>query len=238
MTADGPAPGHPSDLSTADRALLERLPLFAGLGRETLDRLLAGARVESWRRDSLLFRQDQPATHFYVILVGWLKLYRVSRSGQESVVHVFTRGESLAEAAIFAGGHYPVNALVASPSRLLAIPARPFLEVIDNDPAVARNMLAAMSRHLRQLVTRLEQLSGQPAQQRLASFLLSLAPESDGPLEMRLPVNKSLIAARLGMQPETLSRALAQLREQGVETTGEKIRVPDVGYLRRLAAGD
>lgn len=222
-------------LSAADWALLQRLPLFEGLGHEKLERLLDHARVQSWPRDALLFSQQAPATHFYVILVGWLKLFRSSHTGQESVVHVFTRGESLAEAAILAGGDYPVSAEVVAPSRLLAIPAEPFLQVVETDPAVARNMLAAMSRHLRQLVTRLEQLNAHPAQRRLASFLLSLAPEDEGPLEVRLPINKSLIAARLGMQPETLSRAFAQLRGAGIETAGEHVHVPDICQLRSLA---
>lgn len=235
VTPTGPT--HSSALTAPDWQLLERLPLFAGLGQDTLTRLLADARVESWPRGSLLFRQDEPATCFYVILVGWVKLFRSSRDGQESVVHVFTRGESFAEAAIFAGGEYPVSASVPDTSRLLAVPAEPFLRVIETEPAVARNMLAAMSRHLRQLVTRLEQLNAQPAPQRLAAFLLGLAPEAHGPVELHLPIDKALIAARLGMQPETLSRAFARLRREGVDTTGERVRVADIDRLRALADG-
>lgn len=238
MTGAHGRPSRTSALTAPDWALLERLPLFDGLGRDMLARLLEGARVESWSRGSLLFRQDEPATHFYVILIGWVKLFRSTSGGQESVVHVFTRGESFAEAAIFAGGEYPVSASIPDTSRLLAVPAEPFLRVLESDPAVARNMLAAMSRHLRQLVTRLEQVSSQPAPRRLAGFLLGLAPEAEGPVEVRLPIDKALIAARLGMQPETLSRAFARLRREGVETVGDRIRVSDIERLRRIAAGD
>ena len=230
-------PGHSSGLTAPDWALLERLPLFDGLGREMLSRLLADARVESWPRGSLLFRQDEPATHFYVILVGWVKLFRGSSGGHESVVHVFTRGESFAEAAIFAGGLYPVSATAADTSRLLAVPAEPFLRVIETEPAVARNMLAAMSRHLRQLVTRLEQIDTHPAPQRVATFLLGIAQETEGPADLRLPIDKALIAARLGMQPETFSRALARLRVEGVDTVGDRVHVADVAHLRSLVEG-
>lgn len=237
MSADARGPTRSEALSAPDWALIERLPLFAGLGRPMLDRLLAEARVESWPRGSLLFRQEQPATHFYVILVGWVKLFRGSSSGQESVVHVFTRGESFAEAAIFAGGEYPVSATVADHARLLAVPAEPFLRVIETEPAVARNMLAAMSRHLRQLVTRMEQLDTHPAPQRVASFLAAMASEAEGPVELHLPIDKALIAARLGMQPETFSRALARLRSEGVESVGDRVRVGDIARLRELAGG-
>lgn len=223
-------------LTAPDRDLVRRVPLFAGLPPDMLDRLLEPARVENAPRGKLLFAQDTPASRFYVILVGWVKLYRSAADGGESVVHVFTRGDSFAEAAIFAGGQYPVSAATASGARLLSIPASPFLEVLEQEPAVARNMLAAMSRHLRQLVTRLEQVQSQSAAARLAGFLLTLIDEDDRQeAEVRLPIDKALLAARLGMQPETLSRALGRMREAGVEVHGERIRVPDVARLRELA---
>ena len=232
MTTDSVADA--GALTAPDRELVRRVPLFAGLDPVMLERLLAPARVENWPRGSLLFSQDEPATHFYVVLVGWVKIYRTTADGQESVVHVFTRGDSFAEAAIFAGGQYPVSAAAASASRLLSIPAKPFLEVIEREPAVARNMLAAMSRHLRRLVTRLEQLQSHSATERVATFLVSLIHDGHGAQDLRLPIDKALLAARLGMQPETLSRALARLRKSGIEIEGERIHVPDVERLRQL----
>lgn len=233
MSADGVADS--GRMTAPDRELVRRVPLFAGLEPAMLERLLEPARVENRPRGSILFSQDEPATHFFVVLVGWVKIFRATAEGQESVVHVFTRGDSFAEAAIFAGGEYPVSASVASATRLLSIPAAPFLEVIEQEPAVARNMLAAMSHHLRQLVTRLEQMQSHSATERLASFLLSLADGGEEATDLRLPIDKALLAARLGMQPETLSRALARLREAGIKVEGERIHVPSLTRLRALA---
>lgn len=232
MTAD--RGGESGRMAAPDHEIVRRVPLFAGLPREMLERLLAPARVENHPRGHLLFAQETPATHFFVILVGWVKIYRISPDGAESVVHVFTRGDSFAEAAIFAGGQYPVSAATASATRLLSVPADPFLDILEREPAVARNMLAAMSRHLRQLVSRLEQLQSHSAPARLAEFLLSLVDENDRSADIRLPIDKGLLAARLGMQPETLSRALGRMRAEGLEVQGEKIRVPDVQRLRDL----
>jgi CRP-like cAMP-binding protein len=228
-------PSESPFLSAADREIVRRVPLFAGLPPGMLERLLEPARVENLARGTLLFAQETPATHFYVILVGWVKVYRATADGGENVVHVFTRGDSFAEAAIFAGGRYPVSASTASATRLLSIPAGPFLRLLEQEPAVARNMLAAMSQHLRQLVGRLEQLQSHSAPARLAGFLLSLTDEDEGAAELRLPIDKGLLAARLGMQPETLSRALGRMRDVGIEVRGEHIRVPDVARLRELA---
>lgn len=234
MTAPPPAAGS-TGLRTPDWALVRRVPLFADLEAATLERLLAPGHVETPARGTGLFVQDEPATRFYVILAGWVKLFRVTGDGRESVVHVFTRGESFAEAAIFAGGSYPVCARVEAPSRLLVVPAAPFLQVLEQEPPVARNMLAAMSHHLRQLVTALEQLQARSTAERLAAFLLEHVPPETGSTELRLPIDKALIAARLGMQPATLSRAFGTLRRAGIEVDGDRIRIPDVAALQRLA---
>lgn len=221
-----------------DWALIRRLPLFADLEAGTLERLLAPGHIENAARGTQLFAQDEPATRFYVVLAGWVKLFRLTGDGRESVVHVFTRGESFAEAAIFAGGSYPVCASVEGPTRLLVVPAEPFLRVLEDEPTVARNMLAAMSHHLRQLVTALEQLQARSTTERVAAFLLELVPTDVASTELRLPIDKALIAARLGMKPETLSRALGTLRRSGLEIDGDRVRIPDVAALRRLATPD
>jgi CRP-like cAMP-binding protein len=225
-------------LEAPDWQLISRLPLFEGLEPRMLERLLEPGRVVCPARGQQLFARGERAAWFYVVLVGWVKIFRTTAEGRESVVHVFTRGESFAEAAIFAGGDYPVSASAATPARLLAVPADPFLAVLEEEPRVARNMLAAMSRHLRELVTALEQLQAHSASQRLAAFLLGLVSSDEPAVDLHLPIDKGLIAARLAMKPETLSRALASLREEGLEGSGERVRVPDVEHLRRLANVD
>ena len=221
-------------LRAPDWTLISRIALFADLEPAILERLLESGRIVCPDRGTRLFTQNEPASHFYVILTGWVKLFRLTADGRESIVHVFTGGESFAEAAILGGGYYPVCARVETPARLLAVPAEPFLSAIDREPAIARNMLAAMSRHLRQLVATLEQLQARSASERLAAFLLELIPSEHTEAELRLPVDKALIAARLGMQPATLSRTFSSLRGIGVRVEGERVRIADVGRLREL----
>ena len=105
-----------------------------------------------------------------------------------------------------------------------------------SSPELALNLLGSMSRHLRRLVRQVEQLTNRSSLERLADFLLRLCPPGEPRAEIELPLDKVLVAARLGMQPETLSRSLARLRDAGVETRGSRIVVSDVAQLRRLAA--
>ena len=222
-------------LAAEDVALVGRLPLFGGVGAARLARLLAGAAVRPYERGSPLFTQGEPADRFFVVLDGWVRLFRETPGGQDSTIAVFGRGESLAEAAILDAARYPVSAGAASRARLLTVPAAGFLDQLRRDPELALNLLASMSRHLRRLVRQVEQLTTRSSVERVADFLLHLCPAEAGRAEVELPMDKALIAARLGMQPETLSRSLAKLRADGVETTGDRMVVHDVRRLRRRA---
>jgi CRP-like cAMP-binding protein len=217
----------PAGLSAAEFALVARVPIFTGLDETRLRMLLDRALVRSFERNAVLFLQDEPATRFYVILDGWVRLYRQTAEGQESTIAVYARGESFAEAAILKSGAFPVNAVVVDDARLLIIEAEPFLQHLQADPRLCLNMMASMSIHLRHLVQQVEQLTLRSSTERLVDFLLRLA---------QLPWDKALVAARLGMQPETLSRALARLRPLGVETKGSRININDLEKLRRLVA--
>ena len=72
-------------------------------------------------RGATLFLQGEPARHVYVVLEGWVKLFRIAQSGTEAVVGVFTRGQSFAEAVAFRHDVYPVNGEVVTDCRLLTL---------------------------------------------------------------------------------------------------------------------
>ena len=228
---------HLPGLGSEDVALLRAIPLFDAVDETRLARLLAGAVARRYERNAILFLKGEPATRFFVVLEGWIRLFRETPEGQESTIGVFGQGESVAEAAVFDSGDYPVSCIVISRARLLTVPAGNFLEQIRQSPELALNLLGSMSRHLRRLVRQVEQLTNRSSLERLADFLLRLCPPGEPRAEIELPLDKVLVAARLGMQPETLSRSLARLRDAGVETRGSQIVVNDVARLGRLAHG-
>jgi CRP-like cAMP-binding protein len=235
-TPRDPPPGlRQLGLTDEDIALVRGLPLFEGLAEDVLAHLLGGGLVRRYERRTLLFVQGEEADRLFVVLDGSVRLFRATSDGQDSTIAVLGSGESLAEAAIFDSGRYPVNACVAEPARLLAVPAARFLARLRENPDLALNLLAAMSRHLRRLVAKIEQLSSHSTLERVTRFLLRLCPAEQGRAEIALPQDKVLIAARLNIQPETLSRVLARLRAHGVTTVGSQVVIEDVARLQRLA---
>ncbi len=156
--------------------------------------------------------------------------------GLEVVLNVFKTGETFAEAAMFLGGRYPASAETVSRARLLRIEAAIFRARIQEHPELALSMLASASRQLKSLIEQIEQIKVRPAPQRIAEFIIGLAQRSEGgPTEIVFPFEKSLLANRLGMKPESFSRALAKLRTYGVTVEKETVTIADLGRLQHFA---
>lgn len=212
--------------------ILRSLPL------DLAEELLQGAASRSFVRGETIFLQGDPADHVFIVLDGWVKLFRMTANGTEAVVGVFTQGHSFAEAAVFSGVPYPVAAEAVTDCQLLAIPARTILSRMRARPELCLSVLASSFKHLHGLVSQIEQLKAHTGAQRLAEFLIDLCPVEEGACTITLPYDKSLIAGRLGMKPESLSRAFARLREQGVTVTQNHAAIREVQRLRDYVEED
>jgi CRP/FNR family transcriptional regulator, dissimilatory nitrate respiration regulator len=133
------------------------------------------------------------------------------------------------------GGRFPVAAETVSPTRLLRIDGSHLRQRIREQPDLALSMLGSMSYHLKFLVEQLEHMKLLTAPQRIADFLIRLCPKSEGPHSIELPYDKALLANRLGMKPESLSRALAKLRQIGVTVDRESVTISSLKALHDFA---
>ncbi len=138
----------------------------------------------------------------------------------------------------FTGNRYPATAEAVSDARIVRIPADHIVRCIRESPDIALAMIASTSQHLHHLVQQVEQLKAQSGVQRVAEFLATLAPNDHGSCVIALPYDKVLIAARLGLKPESLSRAFAKLRSVGVDVQASHVAVSDITRLRQIAADD
>jgi CRP-like cAMP-binding protein len=227
-----------SALTGSDIDIVSRIAVFRGLKPETVRRIIAPATATQLKVHETLFRQSDPATAFFIVIEGWIKLYRITFSGEETLIHLMTKGDSFAEAVAFTGNRYPATAEAVSDARVVRIPADHVVRCIRENLDIALAMIASTSQHLHHLVQQIEQLKAQSGVQRVAEFLASLCSVEKGPSQIALPYDKVVIAARLGLKPESLSRAFAKLRSVGVEVRASHVAIGDVARLRDLAADE
>jgi CRP-like cAMP-binding protein len=221
-----------------DRAVALQAVLFASLPPDLADTLMRQSATRRLARGETVFLHGEPAEHVCVVLEGWVKLYRMTSAGGEAVVGVFTRGRSFGEAAAFQGDAYPVSAAAVTDARLLMVRSSAILGMMEGRPELCRAMIASTFRHLHALVGQIEQLKAQSGAQRVAEFLASLCPVEEGACTVTLPYDKALIAGRLGMKPESLSRAFVRLREYGVTIKNNQAAIGDVAVLRDFVEED
>ncbi len=212
--------------------------LFDGLPDELMERIIGNRSVQTLNKGHLIFQQGDEATHFYVILSGWVKLFRQLPSGDEAILHMFTTGETFAEAAMFDSQKYPASAEIVADAKLLAINSEYFKIQLAEYPEIAMRMLATMAIRLKHLVNEIEQIKARTSIQRVAHFLLGFCSEDSISAVIELPYEKNLIATRLGIKPESLSRVLNQLRGYGVQCVKNKIVISDTNSLKRIVMGN
>ncbi len=222
----------------ADQEIAKQSILFASLPGDLADTLLERATIQSYDHGATIFLQGEPAASVHIVLDGWVKLFRITPNGAEAVVGIFTMGRSFGEAAAFRGDVYPVAAEAVTDCRLLQVRAALILETMKSRPELATAIVASTFRHLHSLIAQVEQLKAHTGAQRVAEFLLELCPVDEGACAVTLPYDKILIAGRLGMKPESLSRAFARLRRTGVMVKQNHAAIADVAKLRDYVEED
>lgn len=212
---------------------LGKAHLFSGLAHDNLSYFAENSHRRTFAKGTDLFMMGDRAEAFYFIIDGWVKLYRITREGEEVIINIFAPGETFAEAAVFSPmQRYPVNAQAVEDATVLEIPRHLFVEKIRENSDLALMMLGSISARQRLLVQQIEQITARSAAQRIGIFLLRLCDFSKrGEAMVSLPYDKSLIARRLNIQPETFSRALAQLKPHGVTMVKRDIRISDMQQL-------
>ena len=216
------------------RQILKNVPLFAGLSEPDLDDLMAIARINEHARGELLFSEGEQAAGFFIVLDGKVKVYKLSPEGKERILHVIQPGGTFAEAAIFGEGLYPAYAEPLQVSKLLFLPKVAFLALLRDNSRISINMIAGLSKFLRQFANQIEDLTFKDVPSRLARYLMDLSRGTKRTVE--LPISKSQLASNLGTVSETLSRTLRKLSEDDlISVSGKTVEIIDFDRLEELA---
>jgi CRP-like cAMP-binding protein len=225
-------------LRLADEELLKSALIYQAVGERAMAPLLANATVQSFPIGARLFKQDEEVRFLHLVLSGRVSLLANVPGEPDTVVEVFAEGELLVAPAAILRLPYLVSAEATTPARVLCIPVEDFRRAMESNPKVARAMAELLARHWRVLVRQIKDLKLRSTAQRLAAYLLTIAESRQGSATVSLPEPRQVIAARLGMTPESLSRAFLRLKELGVTGRGRKLKLGSIEQLRSFSAYD
>ncbi len=217
-------------------ALLSRLPLFQELVATQIQSIASDTRMRHLTKGQILFQRGDESHGFFVMIEGQVKLAFASSQGNEKVVEIIGPRQSFGEAVMFMGRPYPVFAQALTDALLLQIARQTVFDLLATDSTFARAMLAGLSRRLHSLIVDVEAYSLRSGTQRVIGYLLQQCAEqeqADEQPSVNLPVSKQVLASRLNLTPETLSRVLHDLASSNLITVqGKQITILGLQRLR------
>ncbi|WP_431320142.1 Crp/Fnr family transcriptional regulator [Rhizobium sp. YTU87027] len=220
-------------LSSAQQAMLSGALIASSLDAHERRALLSCAAAVRYEPQDVLFRQHEKARYFYCVLSGYVRLYRGSE-GREADISICEPGQSFGEGLVLAGEAYNYGAQAMEHAILARFDIAQVKALLDELPRIGVAIARSLSQHLLSTMDCLAQDRMQTSPQRVAHYLLAHCTSEGTRASLRLPFQKSLLARKLGLAPEALSRAFSTLRASGVSVCGRAIAIEDVDLLRQV----
>ena len=216
--------------------ILSNSQLFGGLSEDHLKEISRISLDRHFNKGEMIFFDGDKGNGFYLVITGIVKVYKVSPEGKEQILHIVKEGETIGAVPVFSGKSFPANAQAISKSHLLFFSRTEFIKLITNNPSLTMNILAVLSMRLREFTIQIENLSLKEIPGRLAAYLLYRSEEQGSEDLIKLNISKLQLANILGTGPESLSRALGNMKNRKlIEVDGSNIRLVDRGALEALS---
>ncbi|KZB68953.1 hypothetical protein AUP42_08560 [Thalassospira lucentensis] len=216
------------NLNDADFGLISKVAVLSAFSRDEIVSMTNGAAVVIYNGRELLFSEGEPAEQFFIVIKGQVRLFRILGDGRVALFHLVSAGESFAEAVVLSGQKYPVSAECDPGSQIIAISRLQLVNRLRNDKAMIGRMMQSLIERERFFYRELNDLRQRSPLQRLAGFLLSQSDDAE-------IVPKHVIANRIGVTPETFSRALRKLEDDGFIARDTRMSILDVEGLRQFS---
>lgn len=219
--------------------MLRSSAIFDNCKTDILSEIIGASTIRKYGKGEQLFIYGDKANSFYMLISGWVKLYRETMDGNEAISDIFGSGEIFSHMTIFDDFTHKHNCEIIEDAEILLLPLGLLSQKIDDQPQLALNILRSNALATRLKNKEIEHLSIQNAPQRIGCFLLRLckAKTADS-IMLHLPYDKTMIAAKLGMQPETFSRALKKLKaDAGIDVIGGNVEIKSIQALSQYCCG-
>ena len=216
-------------------ATLRSARIFGHFADPQLQTLARRTRLVRLDAGEILFERGEQARALYLLVQGQLKLYRTSPDGNEVIIDLLEAGMTFGETRVFLEGpHWHVSCAALAEAEVAAVDLPTFLAVLRDSVDTCLLLLRRISERAERHIDDIERLALQGGACRVASYLLGQLPP--GRSEYRLAVPKGVLATRLGLRAETLSRVLKQLSADGIVSviSGNIVRIPNRQRLQRF----
>ena len=221
---------------------LRQISLFSGLDLDQLVQLRTHAVVKQYLQGEIILHEgDRLPAKLFAVLSGRIEVKKTTATGKETILRTLPDGELFAAPALFGNGVAPATVVAGQDCQILTIERTTLLEMIQNTPEVALQILAVLTERLQHLHQVVHGLASERAIVRLAQFVQTAAIEGTDIMEQGLQLRSRLpyyqIARSIGITYEECVRLFKQIQTVVTYHRGGKILVLDQTRLEAIANG-
>ena len=220
-----------------DRQLIQgviaNLSLFENVSPAQVRPVVAQSWTLGGARGTVVVAAGARLPGVFAVASGSVKLSMKNGGNEERVLRLVAAGQAFGEASALLGRPSPYSAVVLAEAKLVVMPSAPLFALLEREGAFARALASILAARKLELCAEISSATLRKGAERLASYLVESAGDTDA---VQLPFSKTLLAARLGMQKETLSRLLRSLAADGMIAVSRRhIALLDRERLRQSA---
>ncbi len=210
------------------------VPIFNHLEEEQMIEIMKMARSTSYKKGEIIYYAGEESDSLYIVGRGKIRIYRLSESGKEQLVRILSPGDFTGELALFNQSIHDSYAEAMEKTNVCTIKGSDIQKILLKYPSIALKILGEFSRRLEKSEKQTTLFATEKVERRIAIFLSEYIDNNEGEsMEVTLPMSKKDLASYLGTTPETISRKLRSLEDEGYikQKSGRKIEILDLDGL-------
>jgi|SRR5690606_13428577 CRP-like cAMP-binding protein len=184
------------------------------------------ARLVRMRKDQVLFEEGNPATDYFQVEEGQVRMYILNHEGQEFTQGIFHAGESFGEPPLFGNFPYPSTAIALTPGKVWRLPKADFLELLKNHFDIHLKLNHVLCNRLQYKSMILTEISSHSPEHRLTTILKYLKSkiQPDATHSIIIPYTRQQLADMTSLRVETVIRTVKKMEKDGkLKLQGHKI---------------
>ncbi len=206
-------------------AFLARQPLFEGVSEDELSAFVQSMKIKQYHKGEMVTFDDHSHANLYIVYEGLFKLTKLDEKGDEIVLSILDKNSAVTP--MYFSPYYDVCAEFVKNTTVFHFSGSDIRRFIDKNHAFSNNIIQFLADSVQTLMISAEVLQLKTAKEKVGWYLVHAKINNT----FELPYSKTLVASYLGMKPESFSRALAELKKEGVVLENKKIKLENGNEL-------
>jgi CRP-like cAMP-binding protein len=216
-----------------DRMCVSLVPIFNHLETEQMAEIMKTVQSVSYKKGEIIYHAGDESNSLYIVSKGKIRIYRLSESGKEQLVRILQPGDFTGELALFKAATHESYAEAMTATQVCMINRSDLQKLLLKYPSISLKILSEFSNRLDESEKQTTRFATEKVETRIALFLAEALEDPSESNEVELPMSKKDLASYLGTTPETISRKLTELEQQGLikQKSHKRIEILDLDGL-------